>query len=133
MLAAGLEREAGSGDEVFDCLGDTYFRGVGFAGHSRADTDRDAADLAVDQLAFAGVDSYPNADAEMVDPLGDLERAAAGSRRPVEAGEEPVAGGVDLYAPPAVECAAHDRMMLLNEVLPRSIAETCLLVWRIAR
>ena len=69
---------------------------MGSAGYSRADAYGDSADLAVDELAFAGVDSGPNADAEVAYPFGDLERAADGSRRPVEAGEEPVAGGVDL-------------------------------------
>ena len=57
-----IEREAGTRDEIFDCMGDEDFGWPGACHHASADRNSDPRALAVDDLAFAGVHPGTNLD-----------------------------------------------------------------------
>jgi len=71
---------------------------AGEAGDLRADRYRDPSDLAVVQRALAGVKIGADPEADRLDPIADGGRRLDRLRRPVEGGEEPVVGGVELDA-----------------------------------
>ena len=60
------------------------------------DRHRDPDDLAVVQLALAGVDAGSNLHPDLAHRVADGDGRPNGSCRPIERGEEPVAGGVQL-------------------------------------
>ena len=96
--AAVLEGEAGAGDEILDRARDEHLAGLGVGGDARAGVHRDPRHLAVQQLALAGMEARAHLEAERVTPSTIALRAADRPRRPVEAGEEAVPGGVHLVA-----------------------------------
>ncbi len=65
-LAACVEGEARSGDDVLHRLGDEDLAGAGRGGDVLADLDGDALHLVVDELALAGVHAGADRDAELV-------------------------------------------------------------------
>jgi hypothetical protein len=52
-----FEVETRSCDEILDCARHAHFAGLGTSRNTRTDVDGNAADLAIDQLAFTGVQS----------------------------------------------------------------------------
>ena len=62
-------------------------------------------------------------EAELANGFRDRAGAADRARRTVEAGEESVAGRVDLDAAMAHQLLAHELMMLLQHVSPTAVTE----------
>src|SRR5262245_33169114 len=90
--------------------------------------DRDSAELVADPLAFTGVHTRSHFEVELAQRLTDRTRAAHRCSRSFEAGEEPVAGRVELTAAEAVEKLAHARVVLVEHLVPAAVAElTCAL------
>src|SRR4029079_8236381 len=87
------------GDEVLDRLRDEDLPRLGLRRHPSPDRDGDPRDLAVQDLALAGVESGPNLQADPFYRLPDRRGAPDRARRPVEAREEAVAGRVELRSP----------------------------------
>jgi hypothetical protein len=85
--------------------------------------DRHAAHLATDELAFAHVDPDPDADPEWVKLVHDRGGAGDGLCRPVEGGEKPVAGGINLVATRLGQLTPDNGVVARNELLPRTIPE----------
>jgi hypothetical protein len=96
VLAGVLERKTGASDELLDGRRDKDARRRGQAGDSGADRSDKTTDLAIDEMAFPGVDADPDVDAESRDCAHDRLTAADRIRRGVEDREEPVAGSIDL-------------------------------------
>ena len=97
--------------------------GPGAAGHPRADVNRYARELLIDDLALAGV--HPGTDLQ-AQPAHGVDRgvgAADRARRPVEAREEPVARGVDLAPAKALELAPNRGVVSLQQLAPAPVAE----------
>ena len=65
MLAALLEHKPRTGDEISNGAGHEDFAGVSLRRRPRADRDRNAAELAVDALALARVDTSSYLEAEI--------------------------------------------------------------------
>src|SRR4029453_7118834 len=100
--------------------GDEHLTDVRLSGDPRADGDRQASELAVDDVAFPRVHADANAEPERADGLLDRACAADRARGSVEARcEEAVAGGVDGLPLIARELAPNDRVVLLEQRGPR--------------
>ena len=120
VLATVLEREAGAGDEILDRLGDEDLACIGIRCDPCTNRDGQPCRLALDQLAFPGMDAGTDFEPQLVpQTLADLERAADRPRRPVEGRIEAVAGGVVLDPPPSLQRIPNDRVVTLDEALPR--------------
>ncbi len=85
--------------------------------------DGQPSDLAVDHLHLARVDPRSNLDPEGEDGGPDRAGAVDRTRRPVERGEEAVAGRVHLRPLVAGELPSYARVVRLDQLLPRSVAE----------
>ncbi len=70
-----------------------------------------------------GVQSGPHLESELAHRLDDGAGTPDRPCRPVETGEEAIACGVHLPAAEARELAAHDRMVVLEQLTPGAIAE----------
>ncbi len=121
--AAFAEAEPRAGDEILDGARDEHFSGPRRLRDPGADVDCDPADLAVHHLALARVQAGAHVEAQVANTLGDRTGAADRARRPVETREEAVAGDVELGAAEANELAADQRVMTLEELPPRAVAE----------
>jgi len=84
--------------------------------------DRDTAELFTDELALPGVKAASDLETEFAHRLSDCASAQNCSGGPVECGEDPVAGVVDLLAAEAVELPANERVMTPQNVRPGRIA-----------
>src|SRR5688572_9055179 len=82
--------------------------------------------LAVDQLAFAGMQASANLDAQILHLLRDIECATDGSGRAVESRVEAIARRIVLDAPPAIQSTTYSLVVRENQRFPRSITECCL-------
>src|SRR5579864_8029772 len=90
--------------------------------------DGDSPDLAVHELALAGVEAGAHLDSEPAHALRDRARAADRPRRAVEAREEAVTGRVELLAAEAGELGTDDPVVVGDELFPPAVAELgCLL------
>jgi hypothetical protein len=76
VLADVLERQPAPGDEVFDGLGHQDFGGAGQAAHAGSDVDGDASDLAVNDIALAGVEPGADLDSEWSYRIGNRSGTA---------------------------------------------------------
>src|SRR5919202_3341174 len=121
--AQALELQFGAGDKVFHGRGDEYLSGFGKRRYTGADVHGESGDLVVDNFAFAGVQSRADFDAELAYCGADCVRAADGSDWPVEAGEEAVAGGVDLFAAETGELLPDEGGGSLDQLAPARIAQ----------
>src|SRR5437588_12042178 len=83
----------------------------------------DAGDLTVDNFALPGVEAYADVESQPLDRIGDRASTADSPGRPVESGEESVAGGVDLPAAGAGQLAPDQRVVLLEQLSPRRVAD----------
>src|SRR5262249_29401516 len=87
--AAWVENDAGAGDEVLHRARDEYLADVGPGGDARADRDGQPCELAVDDVALAGVHSHADAEAEGADGVADRAAAADRPRGPGTGGATP--------------------------------------------
>src|ERR1700686_11157 len=76
-------------------------------------------------LALTSVNAGSDLEAGLAEAIADGDGASYGSGRPVEGGEESVAGGADLLPAEMFELATHRRVMLFEEVAPGFIAQRC--------
>src|SRR5918992_2616583 len=100
MRPAIVKPDVGADHQVLDGPRDQPLAALGERGDAGADVDGDPADVAVEQLAFAGVQAAADAQPQPVELLDDLLRTADGARRAVKGGDEPVAER--LYLAPAM-------------------------------
>src|SRR5262249_61859438 len=103
---------------VADRRGDEPLVRLGQRGDAGAGVHRDAGALPPEQLAPPRVQARPDLDPEGLDRVANRHAAADRARRPVERGEEPVAGRVDLPAAEAVKLAADRRVVALEQLTP---------------
>src|SRR5689334_22001724 len=123
VAPAVVERETGTRHEILDGARHEHLAGRGARGDARADVHGDAAVLVAHHFAFAGVRAGANLEAELAHLLRHRAGAAHGARRAVEGGEEAVARGVDLAAAKPCELAAHEPVVVLQELAPAAVAE----------
>src|SRR5436309_410353 len=90
---------------------------------TRAPVDCDARNLAVDELAFTGVQAGAHVEAETADRLRDRTRAADRTRGAVERREEAVAGSVDLDTAITRELSTHELVVLLEQLAPPAVPD----------
>ena len=122
-LSSVFELDTGPGNEVLHGLRDEHLSSLRGSGNPGADHHGEPGDLALVQLAFPRVHSRPNLEPELVDALDDSLGAADRPRRPVESGEEPVAGSVLLFSAKACQLAANKPVVPLEQVSPRAVPE----------
>src|SRR6185437_1806680 len=121
--SAIVERQAGPGDEILDCARDEYLVWLRRRGDARPDRDGDPGDLALCDLALTCVKARSDADAERLDGRCDRLGAVNSARRPVEASEESVAGGVHLDAAESGQLPPDRAVVLFEELAPAPIAQ----------
>jgi hypothetical protein len=117
LHAAVFEVQLRADDEVLDRAGDGTSPAPAKAA-TRADVDREPADVVVEYLAFAGVQSAADLQAEVGDAVDDLIGAARGPGRSVEGRDEPVPQGLDLPSTETVQAVADDRVVAVEELAP---------------
>ena len=98
--------------------------GLGLGRNAGSDVDRDPGDLLADDLALAGVQAGADLEPELAYGGSDRLRAADCSDRPVEGGEEPVAGRVDLATAEAAELLADERVVAFDAAPATRIADS---------
>src|SRR5687767_8650653 len=111
-----LELDSRPRHQVLHGARDDHLPRPGLAGHARADADGDSRELAVVQLALAGVQARAQLEPELTDVGDDRLRAANRSRRPVEGREETVSRGVELCPAEARELTPHGGVMPRKEI-----------------
>src|SRR5437868_13979881 len=107
VRATVLERDARPGDEVLHGLRDEDLPGLRAGGDAGRDMDGDPAELRLDALALARVDSCPDLDAELGGARLNRLRAPDRARGTVERRHESVAGAVDLLPAESHALATH--------------------------
>src|SRR5262249_59597813 len=98
--------DAGARHKIPDGSRGQHLLGASGRGDARAGVHGDAADLRSGHLAFAGMESRPDLEAELADRIAEGARAADRARRAIEDGEEAVARHVDLASTEALELPA---------------------------
>src|SRR2546423_14547095 len=122
VLAALLEGDPGAGDEVAHRARDEHLARPGERRDARAGVDGDSAHLPVRELALARVQPGAELEPEAAHAVADRPRGADRARRPVEGGEEAVAGGVDLAAAEAHELCADGGLVRPSELAAAPVA-----------
>ena len=123
MDPAVFETQPRSGHEVLDGARDEHLTRPGERRDSRTDRDRDPDHLAVADLALARMETGPHLETDVPQRIA---KGGGGEDRlggPIERGEEPIAGRVELPALEPRELATDDRVMLLKEVALGRVAE----------
>src|SRR5262245_23165752 len=123
VLAAILERDAGTGHEVLDRARDEHLPSSGERRDAGTGADGDPGHLPFVQLALAGVHAGAELEAEGLDALEDSLGTPDGPSRAVERGEEPVSGGVALDSSIAGELPPDEGMVALEQVAPGAVAK----------
>jgi hypothetical protein len=121
--AAILEAKAGPGDEFAQGARNEDLARAGEVGDLRADRYRDPGDLAVVQLALAGVKTGAHPEADRLDRIASGGRRLDRPSRPVEGGEEPVAGGVELEAADSAQLTPDEGVVARQRVASGCVAE----------
>ena len=85
--------------------------------------DGDAADVVAQQLALAGVQPHPDLQTQLPQPGPDGVGRPDGPGRPVEGGQEPVPGGLDLPAPVPGQLPADRLLVLHQQVVPAAVPQ----------
>ncbi len=96
MLAAILEPEIGTGDEILDRARHAHLPRACERRDAGADRDRDTGDLAVGDHAFTGVTPGSDFDLERPERVPDRRGGENCAGGPVERCKESVAGRVEL-------------------------------------
>ena len=125
MIAGICVGEAGADREVLDGLRDEHLARLRKRRHTGADRHRDPADLRIDELDFASVDTSSYSDSQRLHGVDDRLRTAHRAGRAVERGKEAVTGGVDLGSPVSTNHRADRRVVAFDKALPGVIAELC--------
>src|SRR5262245_25229810 len=123
VLADVLECQSAPGDEVLDCLRYKDFGGAGQTAHPGSDVDGDASDLAVDDIALAGVDSRADLDPKWPYRIDDCPGAADRPGWTVERSEEPITCSVHFLPPVAGQESPHRGVMAPDQVTPTPAAQ----------
>src|SRR6476661_6844650 len=123
MEATIVELDARTGDEVAYGARDEHRAGCRERRHPGPDVDRQPSQLALHHFALAGVNAGPNLDAEISHSRDDRRRAPDGPSWPVERGQEPVAGDVDLSPAEPGQFGTDDGVVTGEEVPPLLVAE----------
>jgi hypothetical protein len=121
--AAVLEVQVRAGDEILDRGGDEHLAGPGERGDASTDVDGEPGDLVACELALAGVQPGSHLEAELGDGGPDRRGAADGADRPVEAGEEAVAGRIHLNPAEARKLPADGSVVLVQKLAPAAVAK----------
>ena len=111
MLATILNTDSRSAHEVLDGARDEYVTRASERRDAGADRDRDPDDLAVADFALAGVETGPHLETDRSQWIAEDSGGENRPGGPIERGEEPIAGGVELPALEPREVAADDRVM----------------------
>jgi hypothetical protein len=103
--------------------------GASLGKHPRRDVHGDAADdvlaaLGPQQLAFPGVQADPDLQPQVPEPGPDGVGGPDRAGRPVEGGQEPVAGRLDLTASEPREIPPHQVLVAFKEAVPAAVAST---------
>jgi hypothetical protein len=85
--------------------------------------DRDSSEIVTAAFTLAGVQAASHIDTEFRNPLGERGGAPNGPCRPVECGQEAVAGVFDFAALKIGDLFAGDRVMALEQLAPMAVAE----------
>ena len=125
MRASVLEGDPRARDEVLDRARDKHLARLGPGGNAGAGVDGDPRHLPVQQLTLACVETRAHLQLQRVHVLDDRLRAPDRPRRPIEAREEPVAGGVDLTSPEPDELPPYQLVVTLQELVPSTISQHC--------
>src|SRR2546423_1061407 len=123
VLAALLEGDPGAGDEVAHRARDEHLARPGERRDARAGVDGDPAHLPVRELALARVQPGAELESEAAHTVADRAGGADRARRPVEGGEEAVAGRVHLAAAVAAKLGANRGLVRLEQLAPAAGAE----------
>ena len=91
--------------------------------YAGGDVDRDAADIVVEQLAFAGVQARTDLQSELVEGIADGGRTADAACGAIESGEEAVSGAFDLPSAEAVEFPTDGAVVPFEQFVPASVAQ----------
>src|SRR2546430_1779983 len=118
MRAAVFEDDARTGHQVFDGARGENLAGIRQSSDPRPNVHRQAADVVPHALALASVHARSDLEAGLTESIADRDGAAHGAGRPVEGGEESVAGRGDLLPSEMRELAADGRVMLFQYVAP---------------
>jgi hypothetical protein len=105
-------------------LADEHLSGSGEAADARADVHCEPADVVIgEQLAFAGVQTSANLQAQVMDPVADRDRAADRAAGTIEHRERSVAER--LHEPPSValDLLAHLDVVALKQRPPLAVTE----------
>ena len=103
LRTARLEHDPGSGDQVLDRVRGQDLPATSQRADPRRDMDGDPGDVVADELDLAGVQPGPDLEPLRRDRVADDERGPDRARRPVEGGQEPVTGRLDLAATEPLE------------------------------
>jgi hypothetical protein len=95
-------------------------RGASFPG---AGVHGEPADLLSPHFHFAGVHANPGREPDTSQVVTESAGAADRATRPVEGGQEAIAGGVDLASTEPCQVPAHDRVVLVEERAPAGVTE----------
>ena len=90
-----------------------------------ADIDGDPADVVAHHFAFARVDAGAHVNAELLDSATDCNRASNCAGRTIEGCQKAIARGVGFLAAKARQLLTDDRVVGVEQIPPRRIAERC--------
>src|SRR6266550_4318210 len=117
------EDDPGAGDQVLDGTRHEHLARISGGRDPCARVDGNPADLVAHQLALACVKPCADLNAERPDAFADRARGPNGTGRPVEAGEEAVAGRVHLPPVVQLEHASNAGVVLVEHLMPATVAE----------
>src|SRR5262245_42552499 len=123
VLAALVEGDAGSGDDVLDRARHEHLAGLRRGGDPCGDVHGDPACAVVHLLDLARVHACPYVEPDHPERLADCRCAPDRARGAVEGRKDAVARHVDLASAKARELRAHEAMVLGEQVLPGAVAE----------
>src|SRR5207253_6803113 len=118
-----FEGQAGPSHEVLHGARDQNLTWPREGGHPSADVYSDATDVVAGELDLARMHPRPDLQAERQHGLGDGLRAPDGPSRPVEGGEEPIAGGVDLPPSEPFDQGTNSLVMGIEQFSPAAIPQ----------
>ena len=113
----------GSHDEVLDRGGHEGLAGVGLGHDARAEVDRDASDVALDEVDLPRVQARSHVDADSSEALVDRFGASDGASGSVEGREESVTRRLHLSSFEPVERPTDELVMLGEELAPSGVSD----------
>src|SRR5262249_35465279 len=123
MRPAVGELQAGAGNEIPHCPRGENFAATRHRSDPCADVNRETAQLLSDPLTFSRVHSGSNLETELTHRAHDRARETHGHSRSLEAGEEPVACGVELATVEPRQQIADTRIVFLEQPVPTAVSE----------